>query len=151
MIGAGARPNSSPYRSTRPFGGGTTLLDVTLTSGLPSGGTRPEGVGVRRRGRARPYHECYSAARKDLHFPSFVFCVQDGITFIFIDCRVISFITVQQYCLLYSVNQNKNVFLYICVFLPLTNHPHFPFPPTLQNLRRPRCHFPLPLPLMARG
>ena len=72
MIGAGARPNSGPYRSTRPFGGGTTLLDVTLTSGLPSGGTRPEGVGVRRHGRARPYHECYSAARKDSHFPSFV-------------------------------------------------------------------------------
>ena len=35
MIGAGARPNSGPYRSTRPFGGGTTLLDVTLTSGMP--------------------------------------------------------------------------------------------------------------------
>ena len=99
MIGAGARPNSSPYKSTRPFGGGTTHFDVTLTSGLPSGGTRPEGVGVRRHGRARPYHECYSASRKDLHFPSFVFCVQDGITFIeivipFINCRVISFIAV---------------------------------------------------------
>ena len=99
MIIAGARPNSSPYRSTRPFGGGTTHFDVTLTSGLPSGGMRPEGVGVRRHGRARPYHECYSASRKDLHFPSFVFCVQDGITFIeivipFINCRVISFIAV---------------------------------------------------------
>ena len=82
MISAGARPNSGPYRSTRPFGGGTTLLDVTLTSGLPSGGTHPEGVGVRRHGRARPYHECYSAARKDSHFPSFVFCLKDGITLI---------------------------------------------------------------------
>ena len=50
MIGAGSRPNSGPYRSTRPFGGGTTHFDVTLTSGLPSGGTRPEGVGVRRHG-----------------------------------------------------------------------------------------------------
>ena len=96
MIGAGARPNS-PYRSTRPFGGGTTHFDVTLTSGLPSGGTRPEGVGVRRHGRARPYHECYSAARKDSHFPSFVFCVKDGITFIlvipFIHCRIIVLLT----------------------------------------------------------
>ena len=82
MIGAGARPNSGPYRSSRPFGGGTTLLDVTLTSGLPSGGTRPEGVGARRHGMAQPYHECYSAARKDSHFPSFVFCLKDGITFI---------------------------------------------------------------------
>ena len=104
MIGAGAWPNSGPYRSTRPFGGGTTLLDVTLTSGLSSGGTRPEGVGVRRHGRAWPYPECYSAARKDSHFPSFVFCLKDGITFInsdsfhrlpcdFIHCRLTVMLT----------------------------------------------------------
>ena len=158
MIGAGARPNSGPYRSTRPFGGGTTLLDVTLTSGLPPRGTRPEGVGVRRHGRARPYHDCYSATREDLDFPSLCFVPRRHNFYSNIDsfiyCRVILFHCRSTLLLTCSVNQNKPcIFVHLC--LPSTdNHPHFPlplFPPTLQNLlRRPCCHIS-PLPLIARG
>ena len=50
--------------------------------------------GRQRHRRAWPYHDCYSATRKDFNFPSLVFWFQDGITFIqilipFIYCRVI--------------------------------------------------------------